>query len=252
MQSVGAYLREQRLARGLSLDEVARITRVGQDYLSAIERDAFTELPAPVFTKGFIRAYCQVLGQPPDEALSRYRAILAESAPPPATAPPPLSIRRRVLRPALVGLGLLIALGLALFLLNNAGKSASLPARPVAGEAPAVAGPSRLQALPIRKSDEPALSRLVARTSELTWIQVEMDGGRVVEELLPAGAIREWTSKTRFIVTVGNAGGVAFELNGRPVPSLGARGAVIRRLSLPPDLPSSPDRPSAPRSSAQP
>lgn len=251
MQSVGSYLREQRLARGLSLEEVARITRVGQDYLSAIERDAFTELPAPVFTKGFIRAYCQALSQPPDEALSRYRAVLAESAPPPAPAPPPLSIRRRVLGPALAGLGLLIALGLALFLLNNAGKSASLPARPVAGEPPA-AGPSRLQALPVRRSDEPVLSRLIARTSELTWIQVEMDGGRVVEELLPAGATREWTSKTRFIVTVGNAGGITFELNGRPVPPLGARGAVIRRLSLPLDLPSSPDRPSPPRSSAQP
>jgi hypothetical protein len=38
-----------------------------------------------------------------------------------------------------------------------------------------------------------------------------------------------------FVLTIGNAGGVSLELNGRPVPRLGASGAVISRLVLPPD-----------------
>jgi len=62
---------------------------------------------------------------------------------------------------------------------------------------------------------------------------VQTDDGQVAEEMLAAGATREWTSGKRFLLTVGNAGGVTVELNGRPLPSLGARGAVIRRLSLP-------------------
>jgi cytoskeleton protein RodZ len=37
------------------------------------------------------------------------------------------------------------------------------------------------------------------------------------------------------VITVGNAGGVSFELNGRALPPLGARGVVIPRLVLPPE-----------------
>ena len=39
-----------------------------------------------------------------------------------------------------------------------------------------------------------------------------------------------------FVLTIGNAGGISLELNGRPVPRLGASGAVISRLVLPPDI----------------
>lgn len=234
MQSPGAYLREHRLARGLSIEEVARTIRVGQDYLAAIERDSFKELPAPVFTKGFIRAYCQVLGEPPDEALSRYQTLLVESFPPPPQAiqAPPFRQWRWV--PMVGGLVLVAAFALGLLLLN-VGRKASLPARPATENPALVPALSHSPAPFSRKSEKPAISRLVARASEPTWIQVQLDSGRVVEELLPPGATREWTSEKRFVITVGNAGGVRFELNGRPVPPLGERGAVVRRFVLPPD-----------------
>src|SRR2546428_14042011 len=72
MSSVGSYLRELRERRGLSLDEISRSTRVLHQYLELLEADDLTGLPAPAFTRGFIRAYCQVLREPPDEALARY------------------------------------------------------------------------------------------------------------------------------------------------------------------------------------
>ena len=37
------------------------------------------------------------------------------------------------------------------------------------------------------------------------------------------------------ILTVGNAGGISLELNGRALPPIGAPGAVIRELVLPAD-----------------
>ena len=81
----------------------------------------------------------------------------------------------------------------------------------------------------------PALGgqRLVVRALEPTWIRVQTDSGRVAEELLPAGASREWTAERRFLVTVGNAGGVELTLNGKALPSLGPKGTVIQRLELP-------------------
>src|SRR5256885_5143945 len=86
MLSVGAYLRELRQRRGVSLEEIARTTRVAQRYLEAIETEAFETLPAPVFIRGFIRAYCQALGEPPEEALAVYDGREARTVP---TAPPP-------------------------------------------------------------------------------------------------------------------------------------------------------------------
>ena len=77
--------------------------------------------------------------------------------------------------------------------------------------------------------------RLVARTNEPTWIRVRTEDGRMSEETVPAGEVREWISNRPFTLTVGNAGGVSFELNGRALPSLGPKGAVIQRIVLPPD-----------------
>ena len=72
MPSVGAYLRQMRESRGVSLEEIARVTRVTASYLHALEADDYESLPVPVFTRGFIRAYCQALAVSPDEAMALF------------------------------------------------------------------------------------------------------------------------------------------------------------------------------------
>ena len=66
-------------------------------------------------------------------------------------------------------------------------------------------------------------------------MRVRTEDGRTSEETIPAGETREWVSNRPFVLTIGNAGGVALELNGRSVPRLGPSGAVIERLVLPSD-----------------
>src|SRR4029453_6878866 len=87
MSSVGTYLRDLRQRKGVSLEEVARTTRVAQRYLESLEADAFDALPSPVFTRGFIRAYCQALSELPDEALAAYESREITATPSPATGP---------------------------------------------------------------------------------------------------------------------------------------------------------------------
>jgi cytoskeletal protein RodZ len=240
------YLRETRTGKGLPLEEVATATRVAQRYLEALEADALQELPAPVFTRGYIRAFCQVLGVPADEALARYDELLRDSAIPSPPPGLPRQIRSRARGSLLVSLVLLIVFGLGVAVLTVGFPRRDQPA-PV--RTPASAPPTPAAAPPAastleetetsRSAEAPSAlqegrpARLVARTTEPTWISVETDDGRVSQELLPKDAMREWTSPNRFIVTIGNAGGVALELNGRPLPPLGASGAVIRKLVLP-------------------
>jgi hypothetical protein len=75
--------------------------------------------------------------------------------------------------------------------------------------------------------------RLAMKALDATWIRVQPDEGRPTEELLPAGASREWSAERRFLVTIGNAGGVELTLNGKVLPPLGPKGTVIQRLELP-------------------
>ncbi len=261
MSSLGAYLRELRARRGVSLDEVARTSRVAQRYLASLEADQFDDLPAPVFTRGFVRAYCQAVGEPPDNALELWDSRPG-APPPPRVAPSARTEPEARTRGALIAsFGLLVVLGLALLtaaLLIQPSAPERRDRRAVvpAGESPRptpraepMPAPLLVQRPPARVAAEPASAadltaavggvrspyRLVARTSEETWIRVRTEDGRNSEETVPAGQVREWVSDRPFTVTVGNAGGVTFELNGRTLPALGGRGAVVSRVVLPPE-----------------
>lgn len=71
-ETLGRYLRQRREARGMSLSELSRVTRIPAASLEAVEADRFDELPGEVFVRGFLRAYAQALGLLPAEILARY------------------------------------------------------------------------------------------------------------------------------------------------------------------------------------
>ena len=71
------------------------------------------------------------------------------------------------------------------------------------------------------------------RAIDTTWVRVQPDGAEPTEETLSPGSVREWRSPGRFHVTVGNAGGVELELDGRALPALGAPGQVVRDATVP-------------------
>lgn len=66
METVGPKLRDARTARGLSLEDVAAITKVPRSTLELLEKDQYATLPAPVFIRGFIRSYAKVVGLDPN------------------------------------------------------------------------------------------------------------------------------------------------------------------------------------------
>ena len=237
MSSLGTRLRELREAKGASLDDIARSTRVGRPYLEALESDTLGELPAPVFVKGFIRAYCAFLDAEPGEALALYRETTGEPLRPERAQGVMGTVPSRRSGPLLVSLVLFITLGVSLFVLRIGLKTSP-------SQAPAVTGAARgaREGIPVPSQthvnappggSQPAGQRLLIRAVETTWIRVQVDEGQVTEELLQAGAVREWTAARRFVITVGNAGGLEVDLNGRRIPPLGPRGAVIQRLVLP-------------------
>jgi cytoskeleton protein RodZ len=67
---------------------------------------------------------------------------------------------------------------------------------------------------------------------ELTWVVVQVDGGSPREALLRPGERVRWKGSDRFTLTLGNAGGVRVELNGKVQGPFGPTGKVARDIVL--------------------
>lgn len=72
MASFGATLKGAREARGLTLDDIARETRVARRYLAALEDEALSALPGGAYNRGYLRTYAKVLGLDADALLHEY------------------------------------------------------------------------------------------------------------------------------------------------------------------------------------
>lgn len=68
--------------------------------------------------------------------------------------------------------------------------------------------------------------------TELSWVVVQIDNGSPQESLLRPGEKGHWTGQDQFILTLGNAGGVKAELNGKPQKPFGPSGKVARDIVL--------------------
>lgn len=73
MASLGQFLKDQREARHVSLEEIAAATKIVPRYLEALEADRLGSMPGGFFIKGIIRSYAMALGLDPEEVLARYR-----------------------------------------------------------------------------------------------------------------------------------------------------------------------------------
>jgi cytoskeletal protein RodZ len=74
MESIGRYLRTTREALGMSVEEIARATRIPFASIERIEGDHFDDLPGEVFVRGFLKAYARAVSLPVDDVLARYTA----------------------------------------------------------------------------------------------------------------------------------------------------------------------------------
>jgi len=79
MEHFGTYLRDQRQAKGMSLGDVSRATKIKESSLRLLEEAKLDDLPAPVFVRGFVSAFARLVGADEQEALKRYRVYASAS-----------------------------------------------------------------------------------------------------------------------------------------------------------------------------
>ena len=132
IEGLGKKFQEARKARGLSLDEAARLTKIRQSRLAEIEADDFSNFPSLAYAKGFLQIYGKFLEVDVSPYLDTFEtsghitvdgySYLQDSPPPPKSVRVPVARRegpRTSIMPLLIGLAVLfVGFWLVRLLLN--------------------------------------------------------------------------------------------------------------------------------------
>lgn len=70
---IGARLKEARIAKGLTLEDLQDSTKIQQRYLSAIEKEEFNVIPGAFYVRVFIKQYAEAVDLDAEEILSHYK-----------------------------------------------------------------------------------------------------------------------------------------------------------------------------------
>jgi cytoskeletal protein RodZ len=80
-EHVGSYLRRQREARGMTLAQLSRATKIKEASLALLEEARFEALPARVFVVGWVGAVAKVVGADPGQAMTLLSSHVPAAAP---------------------------------------------------------------------------------------------------------------------------------------------------------------------------
>lgn len=230
---IGSRLRQAREARGLTLRDIATTTKISMTALVAIEHNDFARLPGGVFRRAYLGAFATEVGLNADALVREYRATF-ETEPPAA----PLSrheadwkhhLRLSHRFPAalatilglLIGGWLIVERGPVVYEASDERGTPDAVAADSDGTedvtftnaaAAAVGGPSL---------------RLEVRTNGPCWVSAVADGERVVHRLMQPGERALVEARVGITLRVGDAGTVAYSINGAPGKPLGSSGEAV-------------------------
>ncbi|TSC61071.1 MAG: transcription regulation protein, partial [Parcubacteria group bacterium Gr01-1014_107] len=66
-------LKEARVSKGYTLEQVEKATKIRSKFLTAIESDDYARLPSPLYAKGFVKNYGDFLGLESSRMLAFFR-----------------------------------------------------------------------------------------------------------------------------------------------------------------------------------
>jgi cytoskeletal protein RodZ len=82
MEGFGEFLRKGREKSGVTLEDLARRTRIRIENLESLEKEDLESLPSDAYVRGFVRQVCREIGLEANEAIIRYEMVRAQSGPP--------------------------------------------------------------------------------------------------------------------------------------------------------------------------
>lgn len=259
--TLGAYLRQEREKKNISLEAISRATKINLKNLQIIERDEFHLLPPPVFIRGFLRAYALYIGLDPQKVSEMYE-LQTKAADLSPRITKSVQVKKISHLTKIIAISFLVILIIILlFTFSNSppppppeikGYPLSPPTKVKAPPAeallpqtspaeekkeeapplppPTTITPEKATVLPLGDKKKERRHVLKVKATERTWLRLKADDEKEVEALLQPKEVATWTARRQFKIIIGNAGGVEISLNGIPQGRLGESGQVVHLL----------------------
>lgn len=260
MLEISQQIKTAREQKGVALEEIAKSTRIGLNYLRDIEQGKFDFLPRP-YVLAFTKTFANYLGLDGEGLAQQLKAaltpVVSEEGPPEhaSSAAPQTKMRDEprtqheapqsvsdapslpYLREILIGAGIVLLVIISLIVVSrsseesveetpaNAPRSASnvqeMSFEEMAKQVAAIAD-SQAKAERIA----PELLKLEAQVEAPVWMRVAVDSAEAVANTFQRGSMA-WQAKEKFTLRVGNAGSVVFVLDGKILGRVGESGQRI-------------------------
>lgn len=242
-KTIGTELKRIRKEKGLSLSQVHRKTNIPLNTLQAFEDDKLGDINT-VYLQGFLKIYCNLLGVDYHQLIKQNKDIVspnlkstAEKAPVVnetittadslATIDPEKTGTRikshgQKIRVVAIIVACLVA-GFGLVKLVQKGKE-----QVVASNFKKVAKKKVSRA----KKSARATVKVTIRAKQDCWIRATVDDRIVYQKTLKAGLFVSWKAKNDIKLSLGNAGGIELEINGKLFSPLGRPGQRIKRVLI--------------------
>lgn len=240
---IGEKLRQERVGKGLAIDDISRDTRIAPRFLEAIETDDYSSLPGLLFTRNFVRQYALTLQLDPDPLLAELPKTDESTAPLPNPPARPRSSynrdrRRHAILSSIAWLLVAGGVGTAAYMYVNHSRRNSLPqarlaqtveasggAKPPAPASAPGAAPGPAPQIALGSTTAPVQVALTAHGTS-AWVQVSADGRITFTGTLRPNETREVSAEEQVKVLTGNAGALTISLNGKTLEAIGPVGQV--------------------------
>lgn len=247
VRGIGARLRSAREKHGLTVLQAAEKLHVDARLLESLEAGQYSVLGAAVYVRGHLRRYADLIGESPAELQQLYDETTHTAQPDLTRIPrrePGMDPARLMVPALLILVGFALA-GILWWLLSmerakSSAARASQPAVAAAATAlpPAAAGNAASDSA--ASADEPAATagapqapaaaapadaaqaQLALKFKAASWVEVyDARGRRLLHGVEAADSARTLAGAAPLRVVLGNAPGVALQLNGQAVPLQG-------------------------------
>ncbi len=237
---VGERLRAAREAQGLTIEEIARSTRIPIRHLQLIERGEYAGLPAATYSAGFVKTWARLLGLDGQKLSNDFRAEMGgvsvgnaqplpyEPADPRRTPTAGLAVLALLIA-VVLGLGYLYWRGTAEQPAEIAATTSDHPPAPAPTPTPAPASP-----LPAATPATPAAAGpILINATQDVWIKVSDSGKTLFLGMLHPGDHYEVPADaTAPLLTTGRPGHTAIMVGQTPIPPVGDPDRVAKDVSL--------------------
>jgi cytoskeleton protein RodZ len=248
MSVIGETLKEARIKKAVSLEEIHAKIKIHPRILRLLEEEKFDKLPSPFFTKSFLKSYAEFLGVDAQALLENYEKDKQAAIEPEQLLylkPADSSGERQtsVLRWAA---GVAAALFIAAILFGSPAKIlSSLPAKTkkisVTKQEKKRSNPAPVQEKlgaewlnHAKLGNFPNLNKhapldLEIKALDAVWLHITSDGKIVYQGIMKQGAVESWSAKDSIEIWSGNASNMFLSINKKPIGSPG-KGSVKKMI----------------------